>query len=81
MCTAYENEIKAARASAAFSEMTSSVQPLFESFTSVVNYTMDELEFLFDCYFIHACNGLPMPCPYTAGINNNVRVMTVPMWR
>ena len=47
----------------AFSLTHRQAQPLLDALVHGANVSTDDVEFLFDCYFVHACNALPLPCP------------------
>lgn len=71
-CQAFNDAVKEARQSQEFHETIEAGQPLFDAFLEAANYTdatHDEIEYLFDCYFVHVCNNLPVPCPYL--VNHN----------
>lgn len=64
--------VKLAKAKAHFdvNQRLIEIDPLLDQFVAAVNVStqlsLDDIEYLFDCYFIHACNRLAVPCEYAA---------------
>ena len=67
VCAKYDDAIAEAKKSPEFTSMVASASPIFERLASVTQGTdlkYDDVEFLIDCFFVHACNRLPVPCPF-----------------
>ena len=76
VCAKYEGAVAEAKKSPEFTSMVAAASPIFERLASVTQGTdlkYDDVEFLIDCFFVHACNRLPVPCPFVSD-NYEVRL-------